>query len=411
MNSVTKTTNALSALKAGLTRAPVKLPLALLLASQAHCVWATQGTMPHGYGVKSEGMGGVVMALPQDSLVGASNPAGMASLDTRVDAGIAFLLADNGVDFADENLDGSADTSLYIIPQLGLNYRLDDRSVVGLSVVGNGVGTDYSNSANAGGLQDPGSAFQQMVATLSYAYQLNDKHQVGIGLLGIYQILEIDGTDSIGLPDGRDTAFGAGLRLGWLGQLTPEISVGAAYTTRGYMQEMDKFAGLLAEQGDMDLPATWAVGIGYRKGPWTLGLDVERIYWSDVAAFGNPGVTRASGAIGSDDGAGFGWNDQTVWRIGAAYDVNDRLTLRAGYNDANQLLDSRDTYLGILAPAANHKHVTLGATWKLANEGELSFAYARSFKDQVDGDGLGPDGITDPYMGQHWLSFSYGVSF
>ena len=61
MNSVTKTTNALSALKAGLTRAPVKLPLALLLASQAHCVWATQGTMPHGYGVKSEGMGGVVM--------------------------------------------------------------------------------------------------------------------------------------------------------------------------------------------------------------------------------------------------------------------------------------------------------------------------------------------------------------
>ena len=402
--------NPLSSLVAG-TNTRYTLPLALILVTQGHLAFATQGTMPHGYGVKSEGMGGVVMALPQDALVGASNPAGMASLETRFDIGLALLKADNGADFAGQNLDGSADTDLYIIPQMGFAYRLDDKAVLGLSVVGNGVGTDYDSSANAGGLQEPGSAFQQMVATFSYAYQLSERHQIGVGLLGIYQTLEIEGTNSIGLQEGDDSAFGAGLRLGWLGQLTPEVSAGAAYTTRGYMQKMDTFDQLLAEQGDMDMPATWAVGIAYQKGPWSVGLDAQHIYWSDVKSFGNPGVTRATGAPGSDNGAGFGWDDQTVWRLGAAYEVNEKLTLRAGYNDANQLLNSRDTYLGILAPAANHEHVTIGTSWKLANNGELSFAYARSFEGKVKGTGAAPDSLTDPYMSQHWFSFSYGVPF
>ena len=70
--------------------------VACLLPLQA--AWATQGTFPHGYGVKSEGMGGVVIALPQDSLAGASNPAGMVAVGDRLDVGAAFLKADNGAD-------------------------------------------------------------------------------------------------------------------------------------------------------------------------------------------------------------------------------------------------------------------------------------------------------------------------
>ena len=39
---------------------------------------ATTGYFQHGYGIKSKGMGGVGIALPQDSLAAATNPAGMA---------------------------------------------------------------------------------------------------------------------------------------------------------------------------------------------------------------------------------------------------------------------------------------------------------------------------------------------
>lgn len=384
---------------------------ASVLFAAAPLALATQGTFPHGYGVKSEGMGGVVLALPQDSLVGASNPAGMVWVGTRVDAGVALLKVDNGVEFAGETVSGIEDNDLYIIPQLGANRMLDEVSSLGISIVGNGVGTAYGSDSNVGGLERPGSEFQQMVATLSYARQLDEKHSIGLGLMLIRQQLDIDGTSSIGLPEGRDESYGAGLRLGYLGRLTDELSFGVSYATRGYMGKMKRFDKLLAEGGDLDMPANYGLGLSYKRGDWTLAADVQRILWSDVKAFGNPGVSRAMGAPGDSDGPGFGWRDQTVYRVGVAWDASEQLTLRAGYNDANQLLDSRDGYLGLLAPAANHRHVSLGATYRLAAGNELSLAYARSFKDKVDGDGQGPDAVSSPYMGQHWLSFSYGVMF
>lgn len=384
---------------------------ALLLGLSVQQAQATQGTFPHGYGVKSEGMGGVVLALPQDSLVGASNPAGMVWVGTRVDAGVALLQVDNGIEFAGETVSGVEDNDLYIIPQLGANRMLDEVSSLGVSIVGNGVGTAYGSDSNVGGLERPGSEFQQMVATVSYARKLNERHSYGIGVMLIRQQLDIDGTASIGLPEGRDESYGAGLRLGYMGKLTDELTLGLSYATRGYMGKMKRFENLLAEGGDMDMPSNYGIGLSYAKGDWTVAADVQRILWSDVKSLGNPGVSRATGAPGDSDGPGFGWRDQTVYRLGVAYQATQDLTLRVGYNDANQLLDSRDGYLGMLAPAANHQHVTLGATYRLDGGNELSFAYARSFKDKVDGDGNGPDAVSSPYMGQHWLSFSYAVVF
>ncbi len=376
-----------------------------------HVAQATQGTFPHGYGVKSEGMGGVVLALPQDALVGASNPAGMAWVGDRLDVGAAFLKVDNGVEFAGKKNSGSADNDLYIIPQLGVNHMLDEVSSVGLSVVGNGVGTDYSRESNVGGLKSPGSTLQQMVATLSYARKITERHSLGLGLMLIRQQLDIDGTSSIGLPEGSDQSYGGGLRVGYLGHLTDELSLGASYATRGYMSKMKHFDKLLAEGGALDMPSTYGVGLSYKRGDWTWAADVQKILWSDVKAYGNPGVSRATGAPGDSDGPGFGWRDQTVYRVGVAYDATRDLTLRVGYNDANQLLDSRDGYLGTLAPAANHRHATLGATYRLGSGNEVSFAYARSFMDKVEGNGQGPDAVSSPYMGQHWFSLSYGLTF
>ncbi|MNV78964.1 Outer membrane protein transport protein (OMPP1/FadL/TodX) [compost metagenome] len=133
--------------------------------------------------------------------------------------------------------------------------------------------------------------------------------------------------------------------------------------------------------------------------------------WGDVKSLANPGVGSATGAPGSSNGPGFGWQNQTVWRAGAAYDVLPELTLRAGYNHGSKLIDSQDTYLGLLAPSANRRHATAGATYRLSKDHELSVAYARSFKEKVKGDGPGPDGLTNLYMGQHWLSLSYGIAF
>lgn len=387
------------------------LVLLALAVTPFNAALATQGTMPHGYGVKSEGMGGVVLALPQDSLVLASNPAGIARLGNRADVGAAFLKVDNGTEFAGTTFDGSRDKNLYVIPQFGVNYNLDETSSVGLAVVGNGVGTAYGRDSNIGGLLKPKSEFQQMVATLGYAKNVTPEHSFGVGVLLIRQQLEIRGTGSIGLPEGKDDSYGYGLRLGYLGNITDDLTLGLSYATRGYMSKLKRFKNLLAEGGDLDLPSNYGIGLAYKNGPWTLAADVQRILWSDVNAFGNRGVTRASGAPGDSNGPGFGWRDQTVYKVGVAYDINRKLTVRAGYNDANQLLSSRDGFLGTLAPAANHRHITVGSTYTFENNNELSIAYARSFKDKVSGQGAAPDALSSPYMGQHWLSLNYSYLF
>ena len=65
------------------------LPAILLIASaEAN---ATDGYFAHGYGVKSQGMGGVGIALPQDALAAAANPAGMGLIGNRVDFGVTWF--------------------------------------------------------------------------------------------------------------------------------------------------------------------------------------------------------------------------------------------------------------------------------------------------------------------------------
>jgi len=55
---------------------------------------ATNGYFKHGYGVRSQGMAGVAMALPQDSLAAATNPAGTGLVGERVDAGLTWFRPD-----------------------------------------------------------------------------------------------------------------------------------------------------------------------------------------------------------------------------------------------------------------------------------------------------------------------------
>jgi len=68
---------------------PRLLPLFVFLAS-THA-YATDGYFAHGYGVKSQGIGGVGIALPQDALAAASNPAGLGLVGDRLDIGVTWF--------------------------------------------------------------------------------------------------------------------------------------------------------------------------------------------------------------------------------------------------------------------------------------------------------------------------------
>ena len=105
---------------------------------------ATAGYFMLGYGAKSMGMAGAVVSNPQDSIAAASNPAGMALVGQRVDAGLRFFspIREAQIDTtaygATFDVDDESRRNLFLIPNIGFTRMVNDRLWWGFTVFGNG---------------------------------------------------------------------------------------------------------------------------------------------------------------------------------------------------------------------------------------------------------------------------------
>jgi long-chain fatty acid transport protein len=72
------------------------------------------------------------------------------------------------------------------------------------------------------------------------------------------------------------------------------------------------------------------------------------------------------------------WKDQTVVQLGAAYEVNDDVTLRFGGNFGNNPVP--DTYLNCLFPAIVKSHLTAGLGWKIDARSSVDASFTYGFK-------------------------------
>lgn len=97
--------------------------------------------------------------------------------------------------------------------------------------------------------------------------------------------------------------------------------------------------------------------------------------------------------LGGDSGSGFGWQDVTVFKLGVSQVMSDSLTVRAGYNHSSQPIPTSQTFFNILAPGVVENHVTLGATWNVSKQNEITVAYMHAFEKKVDGSGSIPAGF------------------
>lgn len=407
----------------------------LLLSQQA---LATDGYFAHGYGVKSLGMGGVGIALPQDAIAAATNPAGMGLIGDRIDVGVTWFKPDRETEISGSNappLNGTYDgndTDHFFIPEFGFNHQFSDTVTLGVSVYGNGgMNTDYKNGIpyfNGGTNRTTGIDLAQLFIAPTVTWKVTPDHIVGLSLNLAYQRFEARGLQSFDNPaftsspgnvtnNGHDDSYGAGLRVGWIGKLNDVVSVGATYQSKTYMTEFDDYKGLFAEQGDFDIPATYGIGIAVKATPkWTIAADVQRILYSDVDSVGRASLSTlfAGNALGTDNGPGFGWEDVTVTKIGVAYAYSDALTLRAGYNHTTQPIRGGETFFNILAPGVVQDHLTLGGTYVLPDKGELSFFYAHVFEETVKGSNSIPGPGTPFFGGEADLRMkqnSFGVAY
>ena len=73
-------------------------------------------------------------------------------------------------------------------------------------------------------------------------------------------------------------------------------------------------------------------------------------------------ATDTSYCLGGKNGAGFGWDDMMVYKIGGQWNTGNDWTWRAGFSHGKQPIDSSQVVFNILAPGVVEDHWTLGFT-------------------------------------------------
>ena len=405
---------------------------------------ATNGYFGHGIGMKSMGMGGAGIAMAQDSLASATNPAAAALTGNRIDFGLNLFKPNReskvtgsagGSGAYDGTYDGN-ETSMFPIPEFGYNRDLGNDMAFGLTLVGRGgMNTDYNKpfglytgAAN----EKAGIDLAQLYISPTFAMKINPDHAVGVTLNMIYQRFKAhglenfagmaaDGTGDNLTSDEYDSSTGFSVGLGWTGKVSPGVTLGATYTTKGKMSKFDKYSDLFAEQGKFDIPASLGLGVAVETTPaLTVAFDVSRIYYSGVASINNPLTPNLlncmggdpSQCLGADNGPGFGWDDMTVYKLGVSWKYQSDLVLRAGLNHGKQPIPTSETFFNFLAPGVIENHLTLGATKTLANGAELTFMYMHAFEKEVKGSNSIPaafgGGEVDIKMSQDAIGVAYG---
>ena len=390
---------------------------------------STNGYFPIGVGPKTEAMGGAGIALPQDAFAAAANPAGMVMVGDRTDFALTWFRPNRTADItgsANPAANGSYSgngRSNFFIPDFGYNKMISNDTALGVVVYGNGgMNTQYNNNpfAGYGASGNLGINLEQLFIAPTWSKKLNATNSVGVSLNLAYQMFSATGINGPALgsmssaptamsDNGTDTSTGYGLKVGWTGEITPMVTLGATYQSKTKMGNFSNYSGLFAGQGNFDIPANYGVGIAVKATQaTTVAFDVEQIDYSGVASVGN---TFQASPLGASNGPGFGWQNMTALKLGMSYVYDSQLTLRGGLNHNNQQIPSNQTLLNILAPGVVQNHLSLGATWTLANKSEITVAYIHAFQQTVNGSGSIPAGFGGGNANISMHEDSIGISY
>ncbi len=443
------------------------VPMVALALSVPSIVNATNGYFLIGFGAKSRAMGGAGVAYSMDGMSAAFNPATMIDADTELDLGAELFNPPRAIQHNSALLGQTNErstTDLFMIPSMGGTYKWKDDITLGFAFIGAGLQTEYQqrnaagtpqvfNALNNQATSEAGVELYQMQMVPSIAYRLNKQHTVGASLVFGAQFFRAEGlqdfavlgftssTDGSGLTnEGFSHSFGGGVRLGWLGKFMDEdLSIGVNYSSRVYMSEFERYTSLFAEQGDFDIPENYAIGFAYKVKPeLTVMLDVQRIMYNDIASVGNPGPLasnpsnffplcppNADGSpsdvsdclLGGDKGLGFGWTNQTVFKLGVDWAYSEKINLRGGLNYGKSPIPEDQVLFNMLAPATPELHLTLGASYIFSEYYTLSVNYVHAFLNTIKGPTMfGPGGIVDGSnasiaMSQNTLGATLAIKF
>ncbi len=352
-------------------------------------VEAQQSIYRWGYGVKAIGMGGVSMALPQDSQIAATNPAGMVFVGNRWDLDILGGYNDvvgkiEGNAYPTNNAKCHDHTFWGPYIDGGFNMMLSDNLSVGFSMYG--TGGKVSNTHNQSTIYGTSRRYVEYGAfffTPTLAWRFCGCHAIGFGPTASFALLKLKGFQSFEGSSihphhvtGKNYNYkpGLGYTVGYMGKFFDCFSVGVSYHSKQWQKKFNKYKGYLPGQGNNDIPAYAAAGIAFHPSCRSVvGFDVFRHFNTQSRLFGNR--LTIDHEAGSNKGTGFGWKDTWDFKVGGAFDINDCFTVRTGFNYCLQQVPRSQTLSNLPAGLVVNHHFTVGATWHFNACIDLEFAF------------------------------------
>jgi long-chain fatty acid transport protein len=364
-----------------------------------------------------------------------------------------------------------SDSEWFPIPYVAKNWSLDNDANLTFAFYGRGgMNTDWDGSDSSaasyfcgGNAQlgeppgtgpgpycdgDAGVDLAQAFLAVNYSAMVSDNFAWGIGPIIAVQAFESKGvqtfqavtktcvstfdpnTGACTIPtslsgNGHEITFGWGFAGGiWWG-ISDAVSVGLSYTSKMSMDEFDDYADLYAESGGFDIPASIKAGISFlASDALRVNFDIENTAFDDVDSVGNgmvnlfscpavpiaPDPTDFEPCLGGSNGAGFGWEDMTTYKIGFEWQRDERNTWRFGYSYGEQPIQDEDVLFNILAPGVMEQHITFGLTRQANNGGVWNFSFMYAPEKEISGpSAFDPTQTIDLEMTQ--LEFEVSYSF
>lgn len=410
------------------------------------CIFTAGSAQAFLVSVKHAGMAVAGTAYAQDGESGGINPALIVETGTRVDVGMSVIHSKGKA-----TISGSAggpaingtfnpyDLKNFYNPHLGIVKQFGCKWAASLVVYNKGHAyTQYSNIFPLLGTSNFRANLIQEIISPMVAYKVNRFLSVGIGVNIVAQKFDAYGLErltSVTPPifssdpgavtnKGGDYSYGAGICLGVKINPFPWLSFGASWQPKISMTRFKKYKGFLAEGGKMDHPETWNIGMMLQPLECVhVVFDVQFINYGDIPSLHNPlspnftlGVLgNPNFRLGAKNGAGFGWNNVTVYRLGADYIINDRLTVRAGWRYGHTPFHNSETAFNLATDEVTEHYVTGGGTWKWNRCLEISFYGAYGLPHKVNGQGSIPPimlgGEVDLKQSQTVFGLSIGKLF
>ncbi len=321
----------------------------------------------------------------------------------------------------DGNQKIKSDNAIFIIPQFGMRYQLDEVSHLTLSVFANGgMNTEYRGGvayiapqgvvtefSGTFGYGNTGVDLAQVFTALSYSKNLfNNTLAIGGSIFYAYQQIEMTGLMSFAgfslspnalSNQGASKSDGIGWRIGAQYKVTNNLTLAGTYQAKVNMSKFDEYSGLFANSGDFDIPSNWTLGFAYSLNITNeILLDFETIQYADVASVSNsvkqlfngsctPELQggNGSGCLGGSNGAGFGWKDMSIIKFAYSWSYSQNIKLRAGVSYTEQPIGKSEILFAILAPAVIEKHFTLGASYQLASRNNVNVSLMYAPKNKI----------------------------